>query len=281
VRDLVVTHYDTDHMGNLGAVKAVSGCVVWAHPRCEEFFGVVEAPERAECRRRSMAVAGGATDALVEHVASVREEVEGADAPARPDRLLEDGTVVPTAAGEWRAVELPGHSPSQVGLWHEGEAMLISADVMMSEFSSFGDAEASEDPIGEWRCAIDRVRGLQAQVAFPGHGRPITDVSAVADRYRTGFAQNLRTIESLLGREPATTATVMAMLRRGDDAPALEVWRFLETNNYLKHLAAQGRVKRGVAGSGQLTWARDDARQERHDFARDPGGSVDGRTQSL
>ena len=186
VRHLVVTHYDTDHMGNLGAVKQASDCVVWGHARSDAFFDVVDDPGRAERRRRSMAVAGGADDELAAGVASVGEEVEGADAPIRPDRLLEGGTTLEAAAGEWRSVELPGHSPSQVGLWHQEQRMLISADAMVSTFSAFGDAEGSDDPIDEWRSSIERIRALDARVAFPGHGRPITDVAALAEDYRAG-----------------------------------------------------------------------------------------------
>jgi glyoxylase-like metal-dependent hydrolase (beta-lactamase superfamily II) len=256
VRDLVVTHYDTDHMGNLGAVKAASDCVVWAHERCEAFFEVVDDPDQAEQRRRLMAIAGGADDELVEGVASVREEVEGADAPVRPDRLLSDGTILEIAAGGWRAIELPGHSPSQVGLWHEDQRMLISADVMVSTFSAFGDAEGSRDPIEEWRSSIERVHALDARVAFPGHGRPINDVTTLADHYRTGFTQQLDATEALLNQEPLDTAAVMTMRYPGMDGPALAVWRFLETQNYLTHLAAQRRAIRIIDDSGHITWTR-------------------------
>jgi glyoxylase-like metal-dependent hydrolase (beta-lactamase superfamily II) len=255
VRDLVVTHYDTDHMGNLGAVKAASDCVVWAHRRCEAFLEVVEQPDQAEQRRRSMAIAGGANDELVESVASVREEVEGADAPVRPDRLLKDGVILDTATGGWRVVELPGHSPSQVGLWQEDQRMLISGDVMVPTFSALGDAEGSDDPIEEWRTSIERVRALDARVAFPGHGRPITDVSALTDDYLTGFTQHLDATDILLNHEPLATAAVMN-LRYPDMDASLAVWRYLETQNLLTHLATQRRAIRTIGDSGHITWTR-------------------------
>jgi len=256
VRDLVVTHYDTDHMGNLGAVKAASDCVVWAHPRCEAFFEVVEHPDQAERRRRLMAIAGGAQGELVESVASVREEVEGADAPVRPDRLLEDGLILDTAVGGWRVVELPGHSPAQVGLWHEDQRMLISGDVMVSTFSAFGDAEGSDDPIEEWRTSIERVHALDAGIAFPGHGRPITEVATLADRYRTEFTRHLDATEALLNHEPLDAAAVMNLRYAGMDVPSLAVWRFLETQNYLTHLATQHRAIRNIDDAGHITWTR-------------------------
>jgi glyoxylase-like metal-dependent hydrolase (beta-lactamase superfamily II) len=256
VRDLVVTHYDTDHMGNLGAVKAASDCVVWAHERCEAFFEVVDDPDQAEQRRRSKAIAGGADDELADGVASVREEVEGADAPVRPDCLLRDGTILAIAAGGWRVVDLPGHSPSQVGLWHEDQRMLISADVMVSTFSAFGDAEGSLDPIGEWRTSIERVRALDARVAFPGHGRPITDVAALANHYRRGFTQHLNATEALLSRDPLDTAAVTNLRYPKIDAPSVAVWRFLETQNYLTHLSTRRRVIHTSDDSGHITWTR-------------------------
>jgi glyoxylase-like metal-dependent hydrolase (beta-lactamase superfamily II) len=255
VRDLVVTHFHNDHMGLVGPVSASSGCRIWGHPAHQTYFDVVKHPVEAMHRRRAMSAAEGARGGLLEACASVREESEGADDPVRPTHRLGAGTTVPSPLGELQVVEAPGHCPSQVCLWEPRRRLLFSADLLMSEFSTFCDVEGVEDPIGEFRGAIERVAELDVALALPGHGRPVTDFAGLVESYRNGIPQRLADMAAALGPGHRDTAAVCTAVFGREDHPATAVWRFLETRSYLTHLVAEGRATRTVDGRGRVGWA--------------------------
>ena len=175
-------------------------------------------------------------------VACVREELEGADHPPRPDRWLDAGVVVDTALGGWEVVEAPGHCPSQVCLFQRESRLLFSADLLMPDFTTYCDIGASADPIGDFVDAVERVGALGARVAFGGHGRPLDDVPALIALYRAGIAGRLDAVAAALDGAPATTLDVMRAVFGEQDLVTSAAWRFLEAHVYLVRLARTGRA---------------------------------------
>jgi len=239
VSDLVLTHYHSDHIGLMGPIQRASGCTVWGHRHAEAFLAVIEHPSETHAARRAMAYAEGARGELLGALSSAREELEGVDGPARPDRLLEPGVAVPTALGAWEVIEAPGHCPSQVVLHQRERDLLFSADLLMPAFMTFCDVGFAADPIGDYLGAIERVATLGSPTGFAGHGRPATNVPELVDQYRTGIAARLAAVADAPGDTAAVTAHVFGDVQRGDAA-----WRFLETYVYLLHL---GRVEHHFA----------------------------------
>ncbi|HET6506980.1 MAG TPA: MBL fold metallo-hydrolase [Baekduia sp.] len=252
VHDLLITHYHTDHMGLAGTVHAASGCTIWGHPRHDVFFEVLERPDEVHARRLAHARREGAGGTVLEACASTREEHEGAVPQPRPHRALAAGTRVPTGIGELVVVETTGHCPSQVALWEPARRMVFSADLLMRDFVSFCDVVEGEDVLGAFRASVERVAALDAAVALPGHGRPITDVPALIGRYREGLAARMALVEATLDDEPRSTMDVARRVFAAD-VPASAVWHFLETCCYLEHLATLGRAVRDEALPG---WRR-------------------------
>jgi glyoxylase-like metal-dependent hydrolase (beta-lactamase superfamily II) len=261
VRDLVITHYHTDHMGLVGPIKRASGCTVWGHPACSAHFDVVERPGATQIARHRAAAADGARDDVLAAVACVREELEGAHAPVRPDRPLGPGVVVETALGGWRVIEAPGHCPSQVCLYQRERGLLFSADLLMPEFTTYCDVGFAADPIGDFRVAIERIAALGSPTCLGGHGRPLDDLPALVDRYRAGIAGRLGAVEAALGDRPVDGATVARTVFGDIGYVTTAAWRFLEAQVYLAHLAALGRARHGDGG-----WA---STRPEHDLAED------------
>jgi glyoxylase-like metal-dependent hydrolase (beta-lactamase superfamily II) len=255
VRELVITHYHTDHMGNAAAIQAASGCTTWGHHRFDEFLAVVSDPQTAEYHRRAHGQAHGARGALLEATATVGEEVEAADSRTSPDRLLSPGQTIASGLGEWQIVELPGHSPSQIGLLNLQHGSLIGADAILPVFASFCEPTSASDPLADSRATVERVATLTPTVLLPGHGRPITDVRAIIDLYRTGFLDRLTKVEAALQSDSSSTATVSARVFALEDPDAAAgVWAFHETHAYLTHLAAHGRVTPKHDDAGRVLW---------------------------
>jgi glyoxylase-like metal-dependent hydrolase (beta-lactamase superfamily II) len=275
VRDLVITHFHTDHMGLMGPIKAASGCTLWGHPAGEAYYDVRERPGAHQIARHRAAASEGARGEVLAAVACVREELEGADHPPRPDRLLVPGVVVGSALGGWEVVEAPGHCPSQVCLFQREFGLLFSADLLMPDFTTNCDVGSAADPIGDFVAAVERVGALGARVAFGGHGRPLDDVPALIALYRAGIAGRLDAMAGALGSLPVDTAPVAIRVFGEQELLTTAAWRFLEAHVYLVHLERTGRARRTGGGWISAGGAEDDLAEELAvDHAADAFGRV-------
>jgi glyoxylase-like metal-dependent hydrolase (beta-lactamase superfamily II) len=258
VRDLVITHFHTDHMGLAGPVQDASGCTLWGHRACEAFFAVRERSGEHHAARHADAAAEGARGALLGAVACVREELEGAEHPPRPDRFLDPGVVIEG----YEVVEAPGHCPSQVCLYNRDTGVLFSADLLMPDFTTFCDVGWAPDPVKDFMDAVERVGALDARLGLAGHGRPLTDMPGLIERYRTGIPARLRTVEAALQATPTTTVEIMRAVFGAQDLVTSAAWRFLETHVYLVRLARTGRALRLDGGWRSARGVEDDLAEQ-------------------
>jgi glyoxylase-like metal-dependent hydrolase (beta-lactamase superfamily II) len=91
----------------------------------------------------------------------------GARPSPPPDRLLEEGDVLPIGAGELRVLHLPGHSPGGIGLL--GDGFLMSGDTLFC-----GGVGRTDLPGGSWDELDDSIRRKiftlpDDTVVYPGH----------------------------------------------------------------------------------------------------------------
>lgn len=262
VRDLVITHFHTDHMGLIGPIKRATGCTVWGHPNGDAFFDVRERPGAHHIARYAQAASEGARGEVLAAVACVREELEGADHPARPDRELAPGVILETALGGWEVVEAPGHCPSQVCLFQRESGLLFSADLLMPDFTTYCDVGSAADPIGDFADAVERVGALGARAAFGGHGRPLNDVPGLIALYREGIGARLDALAAMLGPRPINTMQVSAAIFGEQELITTAAWRFLEAHVYLVHLERTGRAVRYRGGWVSGRGLEDDLAEE-------------------
>ncbi len=70
--------------------------------------------------------------------------------------------------GDWTAevLHLPGHSPGQVGLWHEPSGTLFGADAIYDGPLIYDGPGMS---IEDYRATLERIRGLPIQMVFGSH----------------------------------------------------------------------------------------------------------------
>lgn len=81
-------------------------------------------------------------------------------------RLVNDGDLV--ELGDWTAevLHLPGHSPGQVGLWHEASGTLFGADAIYDGPLIFDGPGMS---IPDYRATLERIRALPVRRVHGGH----------------------------------------------------------------------------------------------------------------
>ena len=248
VTDLVVTHFHSDHFGSGARVAEDTGCEVWAAPDDEHFQGVWRDPDRYLAERERLARRLGVAEVLVPEMADVREETDGIDGELTPTRLMQAGTTIPTALGDWEVVETPGHAPSQVCLHLAERSMLIAGDVVGPVLAPFFDLGFSADPVAQHLASLRRLEALGLAVILPGHGRPLDDPPELLRTNVAGIEERVGRLEHEIRTGPGTGWELFVRLHGDQLDRASRVWRMWETAAYLDHLVYTGRIVEETAG---------------------------------
>jgi glyoxylase-like metal-dependent hydrolase (beta-lactamase superfamily II) len=234
IRDIVVTHLHSDHVGLAGPLAAESGATVWTHPARAHLFDAIEEPDAVYERRLAFARSEGVPEEWQDAVASIAEELDGVEAVPRGDRELVDGVTIDTALGDFEVIETPGHAPSHVGLYQPERRILALGDLVSPVFTTYCDWGYSDDPIGEYRASLERVAALDVALALPSHGRPTEQLSDLVHLYRGGFEQRLAAVASASG------AGAWAVSQEAFAPPEFRpvaAWNFYEAAAYVTHAA--------------------------------------------
>jgi glyoxylase-like metal-dependent hydrolase (beta-lactamase superfamily II) len=255
VRDLVVTHFHSDHIGTVARLVPECGCTVWAHPDAEHFMGVWRSPEPHMAARERMAREMGVPPELVPDVGDVREETDGIDGDFDVHRFLAAGLTLQTRAGDWKVVETPGHAPSAVCLFQRDRNVLIAGDLVGPVLAPFFDLGFTPDPVAEHLASLRTVRGLGPEIVLPGHGGPIADADAVLEENEAAITARIREVEEAVADGPCSGYQLFVR-RFGERADRAErVWRLWELAAYLHHLVQQGRLVGSSGSDGVLRYA--------------------------
>jgi glyoxylase-like metal-dependent hydrolase (beta-lactamase superfamily II) len=257
VRDLVLTHAHSDHLGLATRIVAESGCTAWLHPAHQAFSDGATQPERIRAARERRALDEGVPPEIVDYYASVEEEEQGALAPLPAFEDLRAGMRFPSRAGVWEVVETPGHTPSHVSLYQAEQGILIAGDLFARFYAPWFDYGYSDDPVAELEASLRAISALDVAVALPGHGRPIDgeDIAAIVTMYLEEIEKRLTAVEEAVaeGVTPAFPITRRVFGQPPSDFQ--EVSQFQETIAYLRHLRLTGRVVRERGDDGRFRYA--------------------------
>jgi glyoxylase-like metal-dependent hydrolase (beta-lactamase superfamily II) len=171
VHDIVLTHYDGDHVGSAAALKARTGARVCIH----EADAPVLTREQKPGERMPL---------------FVRILYRLLMKPLTPDRLLHDGDMV----GGLRVLHIPGHTPGSIALVRD-DGVVFSGDALLCDKHGNvipPDPRLAEDPDQATHSA-EAIQALQPRLLLPGHGSPAaastyataTDAQAMADNSDT------------------------------------------------------------------------------------------------
>lgn len=163
---IVLTHYHYDHVGQVAALRELTGAQVIA--------SAVDAPL---IDGRSAGPAG-------------HPEV-----PRCPiDAEVSDGDVVQIGNMAWKALLTPGHTPGSMclyldpsfGLRKDGEPVLISGDTLFR--GSIGRTDFADGSMADMRASLRKLAFLPDEtVVLPGHNDP-TLIGAERERVFARFA---------------------------------------------------------------------------------------------
>jgi len=161
LRLIVVTHGDYDHAGNAAYLRRMFGAPIAMHVadvrRVETGdwdLGMKPRPDKFPLLFRTMAL-------------FVRP---GAFETFTPDVLLDHGQSLAQSGLDATIVHLPGHTAGSIGVLTSGGDVFCGdlLDSMLGRPS----LEFFIDDMAAARASLDRLRELDVNITYPGHGRP-------------------------------------------------------------------------------------------------------------
>jgi len=163
----------------------------------------------------------------------------GGDPEHRPDRELREGDVVEGETWRLETIETPGHTANHLCFALPQEGALFSGDHVMGWSTTvIGPPEGA---MGAYMASLEKLRGREETVYWPGHGGPVTE----PQRFVRALAHHRRQREvSILNRLAAGDRTVPEMVSAIYEglAPGLQGAAGLSVLAHLEDLVGRGVV---------------------------------------
>lgn len=257
VRELVLTHYHSDHAGLAARLVDEVGLPVLGHRDHAHYTDAMLRPGEIAAARERRARQEGVPEQHLQAYRTVREEFEGALAPVLPDVELRDGDELDTVAGSWRVLETPGHAPSHVCLHQPDAGLLIAGDMVAPVYAPYFDYGYSADPVAELDGSLARLAGLASlRRVLPGHGRPLEAPSEAITLWREGLAADVEAVAVAVRAQPGSSGHQLMERLYGPDAGTFDgPWRLTRVIGHLRHLRLAGRIERRVEADGGFRYA--------------------------
>ena len=171
------------------------------------------------------------------------QTAERIDTPVQ--RFLNDNdsiTLDGPDAENWRILHTPGHAPGHVCLYESQRRTLIVGDMVASEGTIL--IAPGEGNMGQYLEQLDRLDQLDAAIALPAHGLPISEPTHVFRHYIKHRLNRENKVLSALRSMPNQSATDEQLLPLAYDDTAKSLWPFalLSLQAHLEKLVQEGRV---------------------------------------
>jgi hydroxyacylglutathione hydrolase len=174
IRQIIVTHAHPDHIGGLKALRDISGARVMASAVDAD---AVEGTKPVPIPKSSFAMAF-----LLRLIRPFLRHV-----PCPVDVRLRDKDVIPVLGG-LVVVELPGHTPGNIGLYCPSKNVLFSGDTLRMKGDEFIEPLNYQGNETQSLASIKKMGSLDYEVMLSGHDQPILTGAA---KKVAGFAEKL------------------------------------------------------------------------------------------
>jgi glyoxylase-like metal-dependent hydrolase (beta-lactamase superfamily II) len=255
VRQVVLTHYHSDHVGLLERLIAESGCEVLGHPAIEAFTDGTEDPDTISALRANRARLEGAPPDICAASGNMGEELLAIMSPIPPNVIIGDGDVIPSALGPWNVIFTPGHAPSHLCFHQPDTGILNLADLLAAQFYPYFDYGYTFDSVGEYFLSLERIETVDpVNLAVLGHGRPLADFHGTVQAWRLEFRRRIDAVAAEIAagaRNAWEITTRLYDIEAQGDMASLDL---AEVIAYLRHLRLSGRVVRRTLADGSFRY---------------------------
>ena len=246
--DIFVTHLHVDHCGLIGRLKHPRN-TIYASAQDKRWIDFMQHPDHAAWLEGG-GILTGVPDKYAmlakNHVAHRRKSDSLVDIT-----ILREGDRFELGGFNLEVIELPGHTPGQLGLWESNKKYLLSGDHIMADVSpNIAAWDLTGDYLDQYIKSLDKVRRMPVAKLFPAHRDAPEDINARIDELKKHHRERTAAIAEALKNSPVPmTPFDIAMLLKWDlklpilEAPALQLWfACTETLAHLQSLRFESQV---------------------------------------
>ncbi|HEY3080348.1 MAG TPA: MBL fold metallo-hydrolase [Chloroflexota bacterium] len=243
LEQIVVTHAHPDHFGAAAELVRRSGARV-VGDGAESIAGYPASMAARQRFRLGCFAEAGVPEEITSGWRARGNSWPFADEPVRFDRALAEGDDVAMGGAAWRVVSTPGHDSTSISLYEPDGRLLITGDIVVGN----GGASVTLHPLprpARWLLdifdSLEKLAGLDAEVAYPGHGPLLTGArAAIADRLARA-RQRLEEVAGLIAEAPCSAYQVSLVLYPPEIGTA--ALGLSQSIGYLEALEALGRAR--------------------------------------
>lgn len=209
---IILTHSHRDHTGLVNWIREKRDIPVYAH---ESAIKRLKRDENLLQRR-------------IEFFEQLYQQMgcgtEGADQVEKLKNAFEknrfqkiNGTVLPIKEGEilngFSVIEVPGHAPDQIALYHEERGMLFSGDHVMGQTPVNPLVEMDQDGkripvVTYYEASLKKLQNYDISCIFPGHGNIIQHPQAQITEQLNRIDEKANKILEIINKNTYTAAQI-------------------------------------------------------------------------
>lgn len=216
---IIITHPHFDHFGSARAISDKSGAEIWISQGGARWLEGYETELHNEEMFRSMILKkAGAAASEIKFVTEFYRQANCFARGAKPARYLKRGDTFELASRSFAITEIPGHTPWCILIHDVNNATAFTGDFLVPDISSrplvqWTDIMSKDyKTLKSYIASLKKVREMNLQIAFPGHGKIIRDPSKRIDDLLSFIDVKRRSILSILKKDRQTPLQIIREL---------------------------------------------------------------------
>lgn len=210
LEQIVISHMHTDHFAGIFQLQKEIDVPVYVHERAAPLVrdGDTELERQDRFMQQFMERCGAHELARKRHRYITEWQVANV-------RFVKEGDVLQAGGDEYTVLYVPGHSQTDICLWHEASGCTIAGDTLLEHISANafveppppGESERPR-PLLQFRKSLQRLQDLPLGDIYPGHGEPYKGHAALVERR---FAEQAKRCEQIMEILATGSKTVLQL----------------------------------------------------------------------